>query len=66
MDFIGNYYNEVKIPKKYFTQIEFDQFILDAKLKEVKRITNERYYKKYWLFFSNPKLQFISIIKNKI
>ena len=65
MDFIGNYYNNLSLPKKYFTQIEYDKFINKIKLKEIKRITNIRYYKKYWLFFSNPNLQFISILRDK-
>jgi|TARA_B100000959_G_C14882375_1_gene583120 hypothetical protein len=65
MDFVGNYYNGVTLPKKYFTQIEYDKLIDNIKLKEIKRISNIRYYKKYWLFFSNPKLQFISVLKDK-
>ena len=63
MDFVGNYFNGVKIPKCYFTINKYNILIKELKLIEIKRITNIHYYKKIWLFFSNPKLQFISILK---
>ena len=65
MDFIGNFYNNVKIPKKYFKENTFNQLIIELNLIEIKRITDVYYYKKIWLLFRNPKLQFISIIKSK-
>ncbi len=63
MDFIGNYYNGVKIPKIYFKENNFKKLIYELKLFEVKRITNIYYYTKIWLFFNNPNLHFISILK---
>ena len=65
MDFIGNFYNNVKIPKKYFKENTFNQLIIELNLIEIKRITDVYYYKKIWLLFRNPKLQFISIVKSK-
>lgn len=63
MDFIGNYYNEVKIPKKYFTKESFKKLIDDLNLKEIEQINNQNYYDSKFLFFNNPKLHFISLIK---
>jgi len=65
MDFIGNYYNNVYLPNKYFTVNEFNFFINKLSFNEIKRIDNIYYYKKFWLFFSNPKLHFLSILKEK-
>ena len=66
MDFIGNYYNNVYLPNKYFTENEFNNLINKLSFNEIKRIDNIYYYKKFWLFFSNPKLHFLSILKEKI
>jgi len=63
MDFIGNFYNNVKIPSKYFNKETYNNLISRNKLIEIKRITNKFYYKKYWLLFSYPELHFISILK---
>ena len=65
MDFIGNFYNNVKIPKNYFTISDYDDFLSKNNINEIKRLTNYYYYKKFWLFFANPNLHFISIIKNE-
>ena len=32
MDFIGNYYLDVNVPKKYFRQEEFDRILKDLNL----------------------------------
>lgn len=65
-DFVGNYSYDVDIPKKYFDKKNFNQLILRNELYEIKRINNLRVIKKIWLFFSNPKMQFISILKKQI
>jgi 2-polyprenyl-3-methyl-5-hydroxy-6-metoxy-1,4-benzoquinol methylase len=62
MDFIGNFYNDVSIPKIYFTQKEYNDILDKNNIIELKRITKYYYYKKIWLFFSNPHLHFISIL----
>jgi len=63
MDFIGNYYNSVNIPKKYFTKKIFNKLIKKANFKIISKILNVRYYNKLFLFFSNPKIHFIYVIK---
>ena len=63
MDFIGNYYNGVTIPKKYFTRDLFSTVVKKSNLKIYKAIEDYRYYSKIFLFFSNPKLHFIKILK---
>lgn len=62
MDFIGNYYNDVSIPKKYYTKKQFEEFLEKLNIKVIKKIINERYYSKVFLFFSNPKLHFIYLM----
>ena len=63
MDFIGNYFDGVKIPSVYFTKETYKRFLRKLSLKEVKRIDDKKYYKWYWFYINNKKLQFISIVK---
>ena len=63
MDFIGNYYNDVSIPKKYFTHEMVNNLIKRLNLKKYREINNYSYYSNFFLFFSNPKLHFILILK---
>ena len=63
MDFVGNYGDNVKIPRIYFTISTFEKFLLKMNLVELKRIYNKKYYKWYWFYFNSKKLQFISILK---
>jgi hypothetical protein len=63
MDFIGNYGDDVKIPKTYFSINTFESFLKKSKLKEIKRISNKKYYKWYWFYFNSKKLQFLSVLK---
>ena len=63
MDFIGNYYNGVTIPKKYFTKNLFLTIVRKSNLRIYKVIDDYRYYSRLFLFFSNPKLHFITILK---
>ena len=63
MDFIGNYYNDVNIPKKYFDKKNLTNLLRSANLKIIKKKTKIRYYSKFFLFFSNPKLHFIYVLK---
>lgn len=63
MDFIGNYYNDVFIPTKYLTIAEYNRLIKKLSFFEIKRMSNIRYYRRFWLFFSNPNLHFLSILK---
>jgi len=62
MDFIGNYYNNVEIPKKYFTKHGLEKKLKILKINITKKFTSISIYPRYFLFFSNPKLQFIYIL----
>ena len=64
MDFVGNYGDGTKIPKIYFNIKTFEKFVSKLNLKEIKRITNKKYYKWYWFYFKSSRFQFISIFKN--
>jgi hypothetical protein len=63
MDFIGNYYNNVKIPKCYFQKKKFNALIKLVNLKTIAKIENKKYYSNKFLFFNNPNLQFIYLLK---
>lgn len=63
MDFIGNYYNNVSIPKKYFKKNDFEKILKNNNFKIVKKIVDTKVYSKKFLFFSNPKLHFVYLIK---
>ena len=63
MDFIGNYYNNVNVPKKYFKQEVFDRLLKGLNFKIISKISNVKYYSNFFIFFSNPKLHFIYVIK---
>ena len=63
MDFIGNYGDNVKIPRIYFSISKFENFLSKLNFKEIKRINNKKYYRWYWFYFNSKKLQFLSIVK---
>ena len=63
MDFVGNYGDNVKIPRIYFSIKTFENFLSRMNLTELKRINKKKYYKWYWFYFNSTKLQFISILK---
>ena len=62
MDFIGNYYNNVNIPKKYFTKNSFNELLVELNLNINEKILDKRYYSKIFMYLSNPKLHFIYVI----
>ena len=63
MDFFGNYYRNVSIPKKYFTEKCFLDLLHCSNIRVLKKYTNIRYYPKLFFFLSNPKLHFIYLCK---
>ena len=63
MDFIGNYFDGVKIPSIYFSKESYDKFLKKLSVKEIRRINDKKYYKWYWFYLNSKKLQFISIVK---
>lgn len=56
MDFIGNYHNNVNIPKKYYSKEQFENLLKDNNLFVKKRITNVRYHSR--IFFFSFKFSF--------
>ena len=63
LDFFGNYQNNTNVPKKYFNKDTFQKFIRLAKLKEIYKVTDKKYYDWFLIFFNNPSLHFISVLK---
>ena len=63
MDFVGNYFDGVKIPSIYFNKESYKKFLKQLSLKEIRRINDKKYYKWYWFYLNSKKLQFISILK---
>ena len=62
MDFIGNYHNNVNIPKKYFCKKKILELINLAKLKIKNKNHRLHIYNKIY-FFSYPELHFIYLLK---
>jgi hypothetical protein len=63
MDFVGNYHNETLIPKNYFNKNKFENLLHSSNFKIVKKYENVRVYSKFFLFFSNPSLHSVYVIK---
>jgi hypothetical protein len=63
MDFLGNYFNNVKTPRTYFTKKSFKYLLHLADSTIVEEILNIKLYQSYFLFMSNPKFNFIYLIK---
>ncbi len=65
LDFFGNYQNKTNIPNKYFTKGLLQELLERSQLDVVKIIEKKKYYRWFFLFFNNPKLHFINILKRK-
>ena len=63
MDFLGNYFNNVKTPHTYFTKRSFKYLLQLTNSTIVEEILNIKLYQSYFLFMSNPKFNFVYIIK---
>ena len=63
MDFLGNYFNNVKTPHTYFTKKSFKYLLQLTNSTIVEEILNIKLYQSYFLFMSNPKFNFVYIIK---
>ena len=66
MDFMGNYFNDVATPYKYFDKPSFTHLLQLTNSKIVEKILNIKLYQSYFLFMSNPKLHFIYLIKKSV
>ena len=63
MDFIGNYADEVSIPKKYLNKNELKNIEKILKINAVGKIDKIKLYKFFFFPFNRNKYQFIKIYK---
>ena len=63
MDFLGNYFNNVKTPRTYFTKKSFKYLLQLTNSTIVEEILNVKLYQPYFLYMSNPKFNFVCLIK---
>ena len=61
MDFIGNYKDDVSIPKRYFKKDEFDILINEINLVKHDSIENLKLYSKLYYPFNKSKYQFLNL-----
>lgn len=65
MDFLGNYFNGVPIPKIYYTKKTFIDLIKKTNGNISEIIFEIKLYPAYLLSLSNPKFNFVCLIKKK-
>lgn len=65
MDFLGNYFNDVPIPKLYYTKKTFKKLIKKTNGSISEIILEIKLYPPYLLFLSNPKFNFACLIKKR-
>jgi hypothetical protein len=65
-DFFGNYAYKIKIPSRYFTQLEWKQTITKLNLEEIKIIDRVRVHKGIFGLILSEKYHFISILKSNL
>jgi len=65
MDFLGNYFNGVPIPKIYYTKKTFLELIKKTNGSISEIILEIKLYPAYLLLLSNPKFNFACLIKKK-
>ena len=63
MDFFGNYFAGTIIPKKYFNKNQFLKILKKANLKILFKKESIKIYSKKFLFFSDPNLHFIYLLR---
>lgn len=63
MDCIGNYKDNVNIPKEYYTKKKFKETLKTCNFKNYKISQNHKIYSNKFLFFAQKKLHFIAVIK---
>lgn len=64
IDFIGNRGTGTNVPNLYFSQKTFKKFLIENNLKVLKKKYPLVVRPKYYLFLSNPKLDFACLLKN--
>ena len=67
MDFLGNYFNDVSIPKIYYSKKTFGSLIKKTNSKIIYSVDSIKLYPNHLLFMSNPDFNFASLLikKNK-
>ena len=63
-DWFVNYGTDLNIPKKYFTEFNWQKLIKKLKLNQIKMINNVKQHKLLFSLVLSSKHQFISVIKN--
>lgn len=63
MDYLGNCFNTNKLPKIYYTKKLFQELIKKTDGHIIEIIYEIKLYPSYLLFMSNPKLNFVCLIK---
>ena len=65
MDFLGNYFNDVNTPVKYYTRESFQKLLNKMKIIIVEKKLSIKLYPSFLLFMSNPDFNFVYLIKKK-
>ena len=63
MDFLGNYFNNVDIPMLYFSKKSFNSLMKKTNSKTIFELDSIQLYPIYLLFMSNPKFNFVRLVK---
>tara|TARA_B100000989_G_scaffold283016_1_gene248568 strand:+ start:4429 stop:5118 length:690 start_codon:yes stop_codon:yes gene_type:complete len=65
MDFLGNYFNNVSIPKIYYSKKTFASLIKKTNSKIIYSIDSIKLYPSHLLFMSNPNFNFACLLRKK-
>lgn len=65
MDFLGNYFNNVSIPKIYYSKKTFASLIKKTNSRIIYSIDSIKLYPSHLLFMSNPNFNFACLLKKK-
>ena len=66
MDFIGNYKDFVTIPKKYFSQDTYSNFLKNNNLNIIDKVENIKLYSSFYFPMNLKKIQFIHLLKKNV
>ena len=65
MDFLGNYFNDVNTPNKYYDKKTFKKLLNRMKITVIEKTLSIKLYPSFLLFMSNPDFNFVYLIKKK-
>tara|TARA_A100001015_G_C14345006_1_gene464504 strand:- start:239 stop:445 length:207 start_codon:yes stop_codon:yes gene_type:complete len=65
MDFLGNYFNDVNTPEKYYDKKTFKRLLDKLKIKVLEKILSVKLYPSFLLFMSNPDFNFVYLIRKR-